>query len=174
YLLTKAGRRIEIGAIAAILVLSLAANVWAIRAAPVSDFFLLPYRAWELMLGSILAVVRPAIPHSRMLRETVMLAGLALVGFAVFAYSADTPFPGEAAIVPCLGAVLLIYAGAGESAVGWVLRRRPVVATGLVSYSLYLWHWPLLVFAKYAPFRELTALETWSLIALSGLCAGLS
>jgi peptidoglycan/LPS O-acetylase OafA/YrhL len=174
YLLTKAGRRVEIAAIAAILVLSLAGNIWAIRATPVSDFFLLPYRSWELMLGSILAVVRPAIPRSRMLREAVMLAGLALVAFAVFAYSADTPFPGEAAIVPCLGAALLIYAGAGESAVGWVLRLRPVVATGLVSYSLYLWHWPLLVFAKYALFRELTPVETWSLIALSGLCAGLS
>jgi peptidoglycan/LPS O-acetylase OafA/YrhL len=174
YLLTRAGRKIEIAAIAAILVLSLAANIWAIRATPVSDFFLLPYRAWELMLGSILAVLKLPLPNSRVLRETIMLTGLAFVAFAVFAYSADTPFPGEAAIVPCLGAALLIYAGAAESAVGRALRLRPVVAVGLISYSLYLWHWPLLVFAKYALFRELTPLETGSLIALSGVCAGLS
>lgn len=174
YLLTKAGRKIEIAAIAGILALSLAANIWAIRATPVSDFFLLPYRAWELMLGSLLAIVKLPMPDTRALREAVMLIGLGLIAFAVFAYSADTPFPGEAAIVPCLGAALLIYAGAGESVVGWALRLRPVVVVGLVSYSLYLWHWPLLVFAKYALFRDLTPTETGSLIALSGLCAGLS
>ncbi|HEX3944877.1 MAG TPA: acyltransferase family protein [Rhizomicrobium sp.] len=174
YLLTKAGRKVEIGAIVAILALSLAANVWAVRATPVSDFFLLPYRAWELMLGSLLSIVRFPAPSSRVLRETVMLAGLGLIALAVFAYSADTPFPGEAAIVPCLGAALLIYAGADESTVASTLRLRPVVAVGLISYSLYLWHWPLLVFAKYALFRELTPLETGALIALAVVCAGLS
>ncbi|HEY2419637.1 MAG TPA: acyltransferase family protein [Steroidobacteraceae bacterium] len=174
YLLTKAGRRVEIGAIAAILVASLAANIWAVRATPVSDFFLLPYRAWELMLGSLLAIVRLPAPGNRLLREAAMLAGLALIAIAVFAYSADTPFPGEAAIVPCLGAALLIYAGGGDSLVASVLRWRPMIAVGLISYSLYLWHWPLLVFAKYALFRELTPLETVVLIALAFLCAGLS
>ncbi len=174
YLLTKAGRKIELGAITAILVLSLAANTWAIRAEPVSDFFLLPYRGWELMLGSILAVLKLPPPHNRTVREAVTLAGLALIASAVFAYSADTPFPGEAAIVPCVGTSLLLYAGAGESTIASVLRLRPIVAVGLISYSLYLWHWPLLVFAKYALFRELMPLEAWSLIALSGLCAGLS
>jgi peptidoglycan/LPS O-acetylase OafA/YrhL len=174
YLLTKAGRKAEIGAIAAILVVSLTANIWAVRTTPVSDFFLLPYRGWELMLGSLLAIVRLPAPRNPAVCEAVMLAGLALIALSVFAYSADTPFPGEAATVPCLGAALLIYAGAGESFVGSVLRLRPVVAVGLISYSLYLWHWPLLVFAKYALFREFTPLETIVLIALAVLCAGLS
>jgi len=174
YLLTKAGRRAESAVISAILVLSLAANIWAVRVAPVSAFFLLPYRAWELMLGSILAVGRIPVPGNRALREFVMLAGAALIAFAVVVYSPDTLFPGEAAIVPCLGAALIIYAGAGESAVGSILRWRPFVLIGLISYSLYLWHWPLVVFAKYALFRDLTATETIALIALSCLCAGLS
>jgi len=171
-LLTRAGRRAEMAGIASILLVSFILNLWAVRADPIADFFLLPYRAWELMLGSLLAVARFPGPQNRLMREAIMAAGLLLVLAAVFYYTPDTPFPGAAAVVPCLGAALLIYCGgSGITLVGSALQCRPAVFTGLISYSLYLWHWPLLVFARYALFRQLSPGETWFLIGISVVCA---
>ena len=77
------------------------------------------------------------------------LAGITLITYAVVTFSPETPFPGASALIPCLGAALLIYAGEGEgsSIVSKALSLWPMVFVGLISDSLYLWHWPLLVFA---------------------------
>jgi peptidoglycan/LPS O-acetylase OafA/YrhL len=175
FALRRFAERIQFGTIAAIFVLSLALSLWQIRTAPETAFYFLPDRAWELMLGAMLAIGKFPAPTHRWLREAIALLGLALIAFAVFAYSTDTVFPGVAAIPPCLGAALLIYAGgAGPSAVSSVLSSRTFVGVGLVSYSLYLWHWPLRVFGQYAVFRELMLDEKIGLIALSGALAYLS
>ena len=77
-----------------------------------------------------------------------------------------TPFPGAAALLPCVGAALVIYAGeTGPSLPGEVLSWRPVVFVGLISYSLYLWHWPLLLVNKYEYFSSLH-LNSWGLLLL--------
>ncbi len=79
-------------------------------------------------------------------RNLATLAGLAMIVYAVRYYTPATVFPGLAAALPCLGAVLIIGAGeSGSSLVGAVLSWRPVVFIGLISYSLYLWHWPVIV-----------------------------
>jgi peptidoglycan/LPS O-acetylase OafA/YrhL len=114
---------------------------------PDSTFYLAHTRAWELLLGTLVWMrVFPEL-RQRALRETASLLGIALILFAGVSYSPKTHFPGIAALAPCLGAGLIIAAGqSGETLVGKMLSLRPVVFIGLISYSLYLWHWPLLVF----------------------------
>jgi peptidoglycan/LPS O-acetylase OafA/YrhL len=114
---------------------------------PTTTFYLAHTRAWELMLGVLISLeVFPAVTRP-VLRNLAAAVGIALIGLSVFAYSSSTPFPGMAALAPCLGAALIIVAGrSGASLVGRVLSFKPLVFVGLISYSLYLWHWPIVVF----------------------------
>ena len=92
-----------------------------------------------------------AVGHGRHIatRNLMALLGLAMIGFSIIAYSVETPFPGATALVPCLGAAFIIAAGqAGDSLVGRMLSLPPVVFVGLISYSLYLWHWPVIFFQR--------------------------
>lgn len=141
---------------------------WAVHHAPGWAFYLLPSRMWELMVGGALALAGLHAPQSRWLREGVGLIGLALIAYAVFIFTRHTDFPGANALYPCIGAALLIYAGTGEASfVKQGLSAGPMVFTGLISYSLYLWHWPIFVFAHYYLYRAPTPLET-------GLCFALA
>jgi peptidoglycan/LPS O-acetylase OafA/YrhL len=109
-------------------------------------FYLTPFRAWEFLIGGVLAVTgwSPAHPAAR---AGARWAGLALVVAPVFAYSPLTDFPGVTALAPCVGAGLLLSNVTGENdPVSRFLRSAPMVAIGKISYSLYLWHWPVLVF----------------------------
>jgi len=114
-------------------------------------FFLSPLRAWELLGGALLAT--GFLPHigSRVVREVTVAGGLMAILFACFAYSDRTVFPGLSALVPVLGTVAIIHGGAsGPTVAGRILQWRPIVYIGLISYSLYLWHWPLIVLVQYA------------------------
>ncbi|MGA9794704.1 MAG: acyltransferase family protein [Rhizomicrobium sp.] len=175
YFLRRAGQRAQFWVIAAILVASLALAIHQVPSAPETAFYLLPDRAWELMLGAILAIGNFPLPSQRLLREVLALIGVALIAFAVLTYNTETLFPGWTAIPPCLGAALLIYAGSGgTSVIGATLGSAPLVGIGLISYSFYLWHWPLRVFGQYALFRPLMLWEKAALIAVSALLAYLS
>ncbi|MBS0472775.1 MAG: acyltransferase [Proteobacteria bacterium] len=169
YLLHSRSRRVLLGLVAALGVVSFAASLWAVAAHPSAAFYLAPYRTWELMLGAALALGEVPALKSRAANEAVGLGGLAAIAWAVFGFTADTRFPGANALFPCLGAAALIYAGQGE---GYVVKRvlssAPFVGVGLISYSLYLWHWPVHVFFDYAAGRGATLVETVLLIALSG------
>ncbi|OGQ25213.1 MAG: hypothetical protein A2138_06185 [Deltaproteobacteria bacterium RBG_16_71_12] len=133
----------------AIAALSLALAVDAVRREPMLAFYLVPHRAWELLLGSLLAVSgRRRIDDPR-LRTALALAGLCLILGSVCCYDETTPFPGVAAIPPCLGALLIIATGReGPTFVHRLLQLRPLVVVGEISYSLYLWHWPIIVFVR--------------------------
>jgi len=170
------GRKVWIGAIGALFAVSLAISVWLTNTDPAAAFFVTPTRAWELMLGALLAAGAVPAIHNRVAREIAALAGIGLIGFAVFTFSPETPFPGFAALAPCVGAGLLIQsAGHGtQSAVSRVLSLKPIVFVGLISYSLYLWHWPLLVFARYVNFGPLGTVEIVGIVAASFLLATLS
>jgi peptidoglycan/LPS O-acetylase OafA/YrhL len=172
YALRKASQRRLIYIVCAIFVFSLGASIWAVRLAPVSDFYLLPFRAWELALGALLAL-SPSLKNTGRTRAAIAWSGVALILFAFFAFSVETPFPGEYALVPCIGAACLIYAGP-QTVLGRMLSLRPVVSIGLISYSLYLWHWPLLVFARYFVLRDLFIWEKTALILLSVVIATVS
>ncbi len=137
----------------------LKAAVWTLTIAPLivasiwvyfdssSVFFLAPFRAWELLTGTILSQRYLPSLKGPIQRNIASLAGLALILFAAAKYGPRTLFPGATALAPCIGAALVIAAGeTGTSLVGRVLSWRPIVFIGLISYSLYLWHWPILVF----------------------------
>ncbi|GGH56454.1 acyltransferase family protein [Frigidibacter albus] len=129
------------------LVASLALCVVVTPISQNSAFYMLPTRAWELLAGTLLALGMPGrFAHPRV-REAAALVGVALLAVSVFTFSDAMAFPGMLAIAPVLGAVLLIHSAEG-TAVGAVLSRTPVVFVGKLSYSLYLWHWPLVVFAQ--------------------------
>lgn len=130
-------------------------SVWWSYLLPTENFYLLPTRAWELLLGAFFAAVPARRAGPRWVGETLGGAGLLAIMLAVFFYTRDTRFPGLAALLPCAGAGLVIWSG-GRTTVGKFLATRPIVFVGLISYSLYLWHWPLLVFAKFTTTVPLT------------------
>lgn len=162
-------------AIVSAFVLSFAVSVRQLHTDPVAAFYLAPARAWELMTGGLLALsVLPEIRH-RFAASLLGLAGLLLIVYSVCAFSADTPFPGYNALYPCVGAALIIYTGSTErSFVARLLSIKPLVFVGLISYSLYLWHWVLLVFARYYLIRPLTRIETAVVVAAAFIAAALS
>ncbi len=126
---------------------SLACAVLEMRSSPTAAFFFAPLRAWELLAGVLLSQYGLAAFRNRALREAAGVAGLLLIFGPGLRYTSATAFPGWTALSPCLGAVLLIGSGGqGPTAVRSLLAWKPVAFVGLISYSLYLWHWPLLVF----------------------------
>jgi peptidoglycan/LPS O-acetylase OafA/YrhL len=135
--------------VAAIAVVSFAASVVAAYKYPNSAFYLAPTRAWELLLGTILSLKMLPEIQGTIRRNAVTIIGMGLIVFAAVAFSSSTPFPGFAALAPCLGAALIIAGGeTGGSLVARALSTKPAVFVGLISYSLYLWHWPIIVFQK--------------------------
>lgn len=134
--------------LAILLAISFAACVVLTPKYPGGSFYLLPTRAWELLAGSLLAAL-PAVAQGRLswLREALAFSGLAMLCTAVFLYSKDISFPGYAAALPVLASVLMIRYGEA-SRLASILSWRPIVLIGLISYSLYLWHWPLVVYFR--------------------------
>ncbi|MDY7536088.1 acyltransferase family protein [Pseudomonas sp. Bout1] len=152
-----------------LLLVSFALSTWAVAHHPEKAFFLLPMRAWELLAGAMLAVI-PAREYraSLALAQGVSLAGLGLILLAVFAYDPGTPFPGVAALLPVTGVVCLIWANGQQATLaGKLLGSRLLVGVGLISYSWYLWHWPVFVFGKYASVDGLGPWELGALFVLS-------
>ena len=161
--------------LALIALLSFAASVWGVAHDPSASFYLAPMRAWELALGSLLALnAFPQLRH-RLGLELAGSIGLASIAWSVFSFTSATPFPGASALLPAGGAALVIYSGnSRDTAVGKVLGIRPLVFIGLISYSLYLWHWPLLVFVEAWSAYELTTTQKCAIILLAFSLATLS
>ncbi|CRL97841.1 acyltransferase family protein [Pseudomonas poae] len=152
-----------------VLLVSFGMSVWAVEHEPQKAFFLLHLRAWELLAGAMLAVM-PAREWraSPALAQCVSLAAMGLILIAVFGFDSHTAFPGATALLPVLGVVGLIWAnGQQYTWVGRLLSSRLMVGLGLISYSWYLWHWPVFVYANYAAVDGLSATELGGLMLLS-------
>lgn len=133
---------------------------------PNQAYYLMPYRAFELGIGSLLVFIyQRKCPW--LVSVLLTLAGLGMILAAGILYSPQTPFPGYAALLPTIGAALCIYGGQ-NFVKGNLLRLTPVVYIGKISYSVYLVHWPLIVFWKYVlVFREITLYDKLALFVLS-------
>lgn len=139
-----------------------------------ATFYLLPMRAWELLTGAFLAAIPVTrVPANKWLREFLSWAGMLGILGAALLYTRDTKFPGLAALPPCIGTALIIWTnGNSLTSVGRLLSSGPLVFIGLISYSLYLWHWPVLVFFKYwVPDKLAMELRIALLLASVGLAA---
>ena len=106
-------------------------------------------RFWELLAGALLALLPGLIERTVRIALPMRVAGLAMVAASVLLYRDETPFPGVAALLPVGGALLLVAASPDSRDPAWrLLTARPVVYLGRLSYSLYLWHWPILGAAR--------------------------
>jgi len=148
----RPGRRPRTGALLPVVLLvvaaSFAACVHLTALAQPWAFFSLPTRAWELATGGAVAVLAPQL--HRTAAQLLGWTGALLLGVAVVALDETTAFPGTAALLPVLGTAALVAAGAGPSAAGpGRLLALPLLRlAGRLSYSWYLWHWPVLVLAE--------------------------
>jgi peptidoglycan/LPS O-acetylase OafA/YrhL len=125
-------------------------SVWVVHSSPTTAFYLPTTRAWELLLGAMLSIDLFPRVHSAAGRNLLSVVGLLAILIPGFTYT-NVPFPGASALAPCAGAAFIIAAGeTGGSFVGRLLSLKPVVFIGLISYSLYLWHWPIILFQHMA------------------------
>lgn len=152
--------------------LSLALSVLTTQMRPNMAYYLLPWRAWELGAGALVALFISDIRLGRGLRELMGLCGLAMIAYAVVAFDKATVFPGAAALLPVVGASLILTAGGTSDTVcDRILSLRPMVGIGLISYSLYLWHWPVIVFFQQIALDRPDALGCVLIVALSTVLA---
>ncbi len=171
-LLSRVGVTKFASVFAALAVISLAVAVWAVsfQTHPriVSGaFFLLPTRGWELLLGGIAALIlmkqRDGGTGS-VLQQALAALGLAAILLSVVIYDSQTAFPGLAALLPTVGAFLIILYGTGDTFTGRLLANPLLVGPGLISYSLYLWHQPL--FAFYRHIQGTTVIDVTAAVLL--------
>jgi peptidoglycan/LPS O-acetylase OafA/YrhL len=142
-----------------------------------ADFYFPVTRAWELMFGAALAWRKRhnagAFP-SRATANSATIVGLIMLGGSVVTFDQQSAYPGWLALVPTIGASLIVWGGASGGVACLILSSRPLVFVGLISYPLYLWHWPLLVFSEALKFAPLTALERFLIVAASFVFAWLT
>ena len=158
-----------------IAIASLLVAQWGTVHGPSANFFLLPSRAFELLLGALAALYladRLATePQPRALGELGSLGGMVMLAYAVFRFDSSTPFPGVYALVPTIGTLLVILYATPATWVGRLLGHPLLVGVGLISYSAYLWHQPLFAFAKH---RTLAAPDGHVFLGLSVVALGLA
>ena len=137
--------------------------IMATSLAPTAGFYLLPTRMWELMLGAALMLRRPPAIGNRLLMEFLGLAGFGLIAYGFLTISESDPFPGYNALFPCIGTALLIYVGQNPPTADRaatlatrILQFGPFVWIGLISYSLYLVHWPINSFVHYLSLQNIS------------------
>jgi peptidoglycan/LPS O-acetylase OafA/YrhL len=154
---------------------SLLYSIWMVFTDSPAAFYLVQFRAWELLIGSLLAI--NAIPKlvRQWQAELVGIGGIALIVISALLISRETPFPGLAALAPCVGAAAVIHSGAAtKTLTGRILAFFPIRFIGLISYSLYLWHWPLIVFYRLLFVNEPSRVQKGALLVICTLAATIS
>ncbi len=157
-----------------ILAASLSLSITGFFEYPVASFYLLPTRLWEFMIGAIVAFL-PVWKTSSARLEVCSWFGLVLLAIAIIGFDTSTPFPSWYALLPCLGTAFFIYFNLSRTLISQrLLAIPPVIFIGKISYSLYLYHWPIAVFAKTYYGEDYNGLVKLVCIALTFICSYLS
>lgn len=174
-------KRWILGSFLVISIISLFIAQWGAYNKPSADFFLLPTRGWELALGACIAfyflykkkTIYTLLSH-RYIDEALSLIGLLMIGYAIFVFDENTPFPSFYTLIPTVGTGLIILFSSADTLTTRLLSTKLFVGIGLISYSAYLWHQPLLAFSRHASFTEPSQLTLAAMAALSFPLAYLS
>ncbi len=163
-------------AIGVVSILSLAFSVWFTLTNPAPAYFVTFGRMWQFGVGALLALIPVLRVQHAVLSFVLGWAGVAALLYTAFRFDGQTPFPGYAALLPTLGAAAVIAASNRQ---GWwqparILSVRPAQFTGDISYSLYLWHWPLIIIAPSVPFWGLTIYHRVALLVICFVLAWLT
>jgi len=143
---------------------------WASYKSQALAFYFLPARIWELLVGAIMAIIliyRREWLSRLPLRETCASLGFLLIAYSVFVFDSSTPFPGFFALLPTVGAALIIVFGERDTWIGRLLGFKALVGIGLLSYSAYLWHHPIFAFARYQGFQTRSQYIPYLLLAIT-------
>ena len=159
------------------IIASIAFSFFFIQIDPKGNFYLLPSRTWELYSGALLAFMnfdKIKSHFSNYFCDFISILGLSLIFYSVVTFSSFTPHPSLLTIIPVLGTVLIILFSGSTGLSGIVLTNKNVVYIGLISYSLYLWHYPLFVFSRFILTNDLSALAYFVLILISIVLSALT
>jgi peptidoglycan/LPS O-acetylase OafA/YrhL len=172
------GKRWIVAMLVLISLISLALAQHGVHQDPSATFYLLHTRCWELLIGALAAfyLARPTTisintPVNPLWNQLGSLMGVALIMYAIAVFDEHTPFPSVYALIPVIGAVLIIICAQPENLVGKLLGHKLLVGLGLISYSLYLWHQPLFSFARHMSIERPSPLVFALLIGISVLLA---
>jgi len=161
--------------LASLCCLSFASNILQVEQDRNAAYFLPQFRAWELLLGAILAWITRQLPSSTgKLHSALAIVGLLLMLSGTLLINKQALFPGWWALLPTVGAGLLIFAGPQSTVNRYLLKNRAMVIVGKISYPLYLWHWPLLSFARITESGEVSWGIRTAAIAASFILAWLT
>ncbi len=156
--------------IACLMFLSFTLSCWLTYKYPTSAFYVLPSRAWELLVGSAIAAMSQPLQQDlkqKWFSSTASMAGFLAIVFSIAFFNKSQHFPGVLALLPTLGAAAIILFTPPQSVIGRLLGSVPFVTIGLISYSAYLWHQPILAFARHYFFDEPEPYVLGALILLS-------
>ena len=138
--------------VAAIMLLSLGLAQWCATHHPSFNFYMLPTRMWELMIGALVSLVmtnkKNTLILSHAMQQTGSMLGLAMIVTAMITFNDQTPVPGLMALLPTVGTALFLCCATNQTWAGIVLSKKLITRVGVMSYSAYLWHQPLFAFAR--------------------------
>lgn len=171
------GKAATLGLLILLFLSSLGLAHWASAAKPDAAYYLLLTRGWELLLGTFVSCYcswavqkKPSI----LISQSAGILGIAAIVYSIFQFNSQTPFPSFYTLLPTLGAGLIIIYGRQVTLAGTILSNKIIVRTGLLSYSAYLWHQPLLAFARHRSFEGITFETTLLVLVLTGVLAYLT
>jgi peptidoglycan/LPS O-acetylase OafA/YrhL len=148
-------------------------GVYLTFAEPVSSYFFTHVRAWQFAAGALLAAVWAYVPQNRNYKLASLISGLGLIAFSALLLDGSMAYPGFWALLPTLGAVLALSSNLEGGPISKLLSWRPIQFIGDVSYSIYLWHWPLIILLPFVV-GNLTTVWKLIIIAVSFALAALS